>query len=266
MSAAPKSGLGRGLAAILPTAESSEKDLLSAHERVLHSLVEAGLDQLAAVGRLDLVAYLHLPRHDEPVLFLRKPDLATLSPTRAYRLFARFIQASRAGTNEGTFTQDAMVAVFVRTPGAASDGVHFVGRTDGVIDQADLPALRATTHTFAAICNQYVAGTPHDLVTPRLVIELGDGGTTVHVAPSTGLRAGRSMAADPQEAVVRAVLDAANSSLGYRDAREVLLGDERAVLVVLVAPDGTPRPGFVVSEDDLLQSTATATMRALAGR
>jgi hypothetical protein len=266
VSAAPRSGLGRGLAAILPTAESSEREQLSDHERVLHSLVDAGLDQLAQTTRLDLLAYLHLPRHDEPVLFLRTPALATLSPTRAYRLFARFAQASRSGANEGTFTQDGTVTVFLRTPGPASDGVHFLGRTDAVIDQASLPALRATTQTYAAICNQHTAGTPADLGTPRLVVELNDDATTVHVTAGPDHGEGRATAVDPMEAVVRAVLAASPGGLTYLDAREVLLGTARAVLVVLAGPDGSPRPGFVVSEDDLLQATAVATRRALTGR
>jgi hypothetical protein len=266
VSAAPKSGLGRGLAAILPTAESSEKEQLSDQQRVLHSLVDAGLDQLGAAAKLDLLAYLHLPRHDEPVLFLRTPPLATLSATRAYRLFARFAQASRSGANDGTFTQDGIVTVFVRTPGAAADGVHFFGRAESVIEQATLPTLRATAHIYATICNQYAAGTPDDLGTPRLVVEIADAGTTVRIAEGPGHRDGEAKADDPQEAVVRAVLASATSALTYRDAREVLLGTARAVLVVLGAADGTPRPGFVVSEDDLLQATATATMRAITGR
>lgn len=266
MSGAPRGGLGRGLAAILPTAESTEKEQLSGHERVLHSLVDAGLDQLAATTRLDLLAYLHLPRFDEPVLFLRRPELSTLSPSRAYRLFARFVQASRAATHEGTFTQDSTVTVFLRTSGTTSDGIHFLGRSHAVIDPAAVAALRTTTHTFATICNQYVAGMPTDLVTPGLVVELGDAGTTVHVAGGDTLRPARVMATDPQEAVVRAVLESSNSSLVYRDAREVQLGDERAVLVVLAEANGTPHPGFVLTDDDLLQSTAAATMRALTGR
>lgn len=265
MSAVPKSGLGRGLAAILPTAESSEKEQLSDDERVLHRLVDAGLDQLAETAKLDLLAYIHLPHGGEPVLFLRTPPLTNLSPTRAYRLFARFDDAVRSGAPEGNFAQDGYTGGFLRTGGAASHGVHVLARLDTVINEAALPALRATVETYGAICHQYVAGTPADLVSPRLVVELNEAGTTVEVAADGGRRAGRAMAADPQEAVVRAVLDAAASDLTYRDAREVLLGPARAVLVVLRGADGSPRPGFVVSEDDLLQATATAAIRAITG-
>lgn len=261
-----KGGLGRGLAAILPTAESSEKEQLSDVERVLHRLVDAGLDQLADTTKLDLLAYIHLPHGGEPVLLLRTPPLTNLSPTRAYRLFARFDEAVRSGLPEGTFAQDGYAGMFQRTVGTASDGVHVLARLDAVINEAALPALRATVQTYGAICHQYVAGTPDDLVVPRLVVELSDAGTTVQVVAGADRRAGQAMATDPQEAVVRAVLDSAQSDLAYRDAREVLLGSARAVLVVLRAPDGAPRPGFVVSEDDLLQATATAAIRALTGR
>src|SRR5262245_66572953 len=102
MIGAQKSGLGRGLAALIPTAERTEREHLNPEERVLHSLVHAGLDQLEATTALDLSAYLHLPRYDEPTLYLRKPELATMTPTRTYRLFSRIVQAVRGGANEGT--------------------------------------------------------------------------------------------------------------------------------------------------------------------
>lgn len=272
MIGAQKSGLGRGLAALIPTAERTERESLSPEARVLHSLVHAGLDQLDTVLPLDLSLYLHLPRYDEPTLFLRRPELATLTPTRAFRLFSRIVHAMRTGSAEGTFTQDSMVAVYLRTEGQVSDGLHVFGRDNAVVDAAALPALRTTARTFATICNQFAAGTPTDLVTPRLVVELGDGGTTVRIGPGAGEgqagqdQTGEATAADAQEAVVRAVLQASRSSLRYREAREVSVENGRAVLVVLSDDTGTPRPGFVVSNEDMLQATATATIRAIAGR
>jgi hypothetical protein len=267
MIGAQKGGLGRGLAALIPSAERSERELLNPEARVLHSLANAGLDQLEATTPLDLSAYLHLPRHDEPTLFLRRPELATSTPTRVYRLFSRIVQAVRGGATEGTFTQDSLIAVFLRTPGAMSDGLHVLGRESGVIDAAALPGLRTTARTFATICNQFAAGNPTDLETPRLVVELGDDGTTVHVsAPSGEGHTGVATASEAQEAVVRAVLQASDSAFGFREAREVPVENGRAVLVVLADESGAPRPGFVVSGDDVLQATASATVRAIAGR
>ena len=70
---------------------------------------------------------------------------------------------------------------------------------------------------------------------------------------------------DAPEAVVRAVLAAAGSTLEFREARETPINGTRAVLVVLSDDRGMPHPGFVVSEDDLIQATATAALRAIYG-
>ena len=81
-----------------------------------------------------------------------------LTAVRAYRLFNHFDRAVRSGANEGTFTFDDTVVIFLRTLGAHSDGFHFIGRTDGVIEPRALGVVRATTHSFATICNQFVSG------------------------------------------------------------------------------------------------------------
>jgi hypothetical protein len=232
---------------------------------VLHSLVNAGLDQLDAIASLDVSAYLHLPRYDEPTLYLRRPELASLTPTRAYRLFSRLVQAVRGGANEGTFTQDALVAIYLRTPGQLSDGVHVIGRENAVIESSTLPPLRTSARIFATISNQFAAGTPTDLATPRLMVELGEEGTTVTASGADDDATGSATADDAQEAVVRAVLQATRSDYAYREAREVTVENGRAVLVVLSDESGAPRPGFVVSGEDVLQATATATVRAITG-
>jgi hypothetical protein len=191
-----------------------------------------------------------------------------LSAAKAYRLFNRFDRAVRSGAHEGTFTFEGMVVVFVRTQGRHSDGFHFVGRAEGVIDRRSLAVIRASTRSFATICNQFVSGTPTDLPVPRLVVELDGGNTSVSVTIDTGdgePRTARAMADDASEAVVRAVLAASGSTLEFREARETPINGTRAVLVVLSDERGVPRPGFVVSDEDLLQATATATLRAIHG-
>jgi hypothetical protein len=263
-----RGGLGRGLAALIPTAESSEHDALTAQERMLHSLVNAGLDQLDETMPLDLAAYLHLPHHGEPMLYLRRPRIGTLTPSRAYRLFSRIVQAVRGGATEGTFSQDDYVAVFLRTPGAHSDGLHVLGREHAVVDASTLPAVRVTARTFATITNQAIANPPADVVAPRLLVELGTAGTTVRIVETPGAEFsdGEATTLDAQEAVVRATLVAAGSSLAYQEAREVPTEAGRAVLVVLTDAASVPHPGFVVSSDDVLQATALATVRAITGR
>jgi hypothetical protein len=264
----PRSGLGRGLAALIPTAETAEQAELNGEDQLFFNLVQGGLDQIENHTRVDLLAYVHQPHHDESSLFLRRPGLDVLSAAKAYRLFNRFDRAVRSGANEGTFTFDGMVVVFVRTQGRHSDGFHFVGRADGVIDPRSLAVIRASTHSFATICNQFVSGLPTDLPVPRLVVELDGGNTSVSVTLDSGEgepRTGRATADDAPEAVVRAVLAATGSTLEFREARETPINGTRAVLVVLSDDKGVPRPGFVVSDEDLLQATATAALRAIHG-
>ena len=265
---APRSGLGRGLASLIPTAETAEQAELNSEDQLFYNLVQGGLDQIEAHTKVELLAYVHHPHHDESNLFLRRPGLDVLSAAKAYRLFNRFDRAVRSDANEGTFTFDDMVVVFIRTPGRHSDGYHFVGRTGGIIDPRTLGVLRASTHSFATICNQFVSGAPAGLPMPRLVVELDGANTAVVVTLDGGegdSTSGRATANDAAEAVVRAVLEASNSQLEFREARETPINGTRAVLVILSDERGIPRPGFVISDEDLLHATATATLRAIHG-
>lgn len=261
-----RGGLGRGLSSLIPTAETIEHAELSHYEQVLHSLINSGLDQIDRVASCDLLAYAHLPLHDEPSLVLRKPAIANLSSMRAFRLFSRVDRAITSEAEQGSFTVDGTAVVFTRTAGTRSAGVHFVGRAGTVLDRRALTLIRAISRSFATICNQYEAGVPEDLPTPRLVVEIEGGETGVEAtitgpggAPSTA----RAAAAEAIEAVARAVLEAYGSELSFRDAREIPINGSRAVLVMLTDHRGVPHPGFVMSDDDLLQATAAATLRAI---
>ena len=254
------------MAALIPTAETAEHADLSTDDQLFYNLVQGGLDQIDGHAKPDLLAYVHQPHNDEPGLFLRRPGLDVLSAAKAYRLFNRFDRAVRSGANEGTFTFDDTVVIFLRTVGAFSDGYHFIGRSSGIIDPRTLGVVRASTHSFATICNQFVSGAPEGLPVPRLVVELDTTGTSVVVTLDTGeeqARTARATANDAAEAVVRAVLGATGSPFEFRETRETPINGTRAVLVVLSDERGIPRPGFVVSDDDLLQVTATATLRAI---
>src|SRR4029079_7934510 len=205
------SGLGRGLAALIPTAETAEHADLSTEDQLFYNLVQGGLDQIDAHAKADLLAYVHQPHNDEPSLFLRRPGLDVLTAAKAYRLFNRFDRAVRSGANEGTFTFEDMVVIFLRTLGTHPDGFHFVGRTDGIIEPRTLGVVRATAVSFASICNQFMSGVPSDLPVPHLVVELAGSSTSVVVTLDPGdpeSPSARATASDAAEAVVRAVLGA----------------------------------------------------------
>jgi hypothetical protein len=66
---APRSGLGRGLAALIPDAETAEHADLSAEDQLFYNLVQGGLDQIDGHAKADLLAYVHQPHNDDPSLF-----------------------------------------------------------------------------------------------------------------------------------------------------------------------------------------------------
>lgn len=264
-----RSGLGRGLASLLPTAETATQTELGRDEQMLHALATRGLDQIHVTAGADLLAYVHVPHHDDATVVMRSPTLDRLTPTRAFRLFSRFDRAIASGAAEGSFSFEGMIVVFMRTTGSLTSGVHFVGREGAVFDSRSLARIRASARSFGTICNQHAAGAPEDLPALRLVVEITDGGTAVTVTYTDQLgheRSGRGMANDASSAVVQAVLAATGSPLAFTSAREDPINGTRAVLVVLGDERGVPHPGFVVTDDDPLQATATATLRAIQGR
>ncbi len=177
---APRSGLGRGLASLLPTAETSPPEL-GRDERMLYALATRGLDQIDTAANADLLAYIHVPHHDDATVILRTPALEQLSATRAFRLFSRFDRAIASGAAEGSFSFEGIIVVFMRTTGSLSSGVHFVGREGAVFDARSLARIRASARSCGTICHQHAAGTPEDLPRLRLVVEITDSGTAVTV-------------------------------------------------------------------------------------
>src|SRR6202035_2399459 len=76
-------GLGaRGVVDVRRRARLTERAL------VLQRVVYAGLDSLRLVLAPDLCACLHAVKGQNPQLYLRSPDLATLSATEAFTLFS----------------------------------------------------------------------------------------------------------------------------------------------------------------------------------
>ena len=124
----PRSGLGRGLAALIPTAEPIDQPTLSDDEQILHNLVQSGLDQLAGQINADVLGYLHLPNgslDDDAVLFMRRPSLDSLPPAGAFRLFLRLQGAAAGDTSEGTFCFDDTNVLFVRTASSTRGWIAF---------------------------------------------------------------------------------------------------------------------------------------------
>ena len=74
---------------------------------------------------------------------------------------------------------------------------------------------------------------------------------------------GTAVAYSPEEAVAKAVIIALAPGHRFDNLRTINVGTRSAVLVVAHDPGGALRLGLAISDGDVLQTTAVATMRAL---
>jgi hypothetical protein len=165
----PQSGLGRGLAAIIPTladldappARPKRRPRRSGAEALLGALVEepaapaddpeavhvpppsavrklrddlvgALLDGLANTMALDLCAYLHAAAGEAPHLFLQAPSLDAIGPDRAYTLFDTLRVDLEAGRSDPDLATAGFHGVSVATVGDGSRGLWALARVDDV--------------------------------------------------------------------------------------------------------------------------------------
>jgi hypothetical protein len=95
---------------------------------VVQHLAYAALDALRVVVPLDLCAYLHVTDGDGPQLYLRTPDLSSMTAAQAFDVFTALrdaVDGDEATTSRcriGRFD-----AVAIRTKGPRSSGVFVVG-------------------------------------------------------------------------------------------------------------------------------------------
>ena len=265
MSATTRAGLGRGLAALIPSAEQLERRSFSPSQRLLDRLVNAGFDLLQDGNNLGICAYLHVPHDDEPFLFLRSPSLDSLTPTRAFRLMHGIAMASNLAGAENAFVCDGLQARSITTHGPASDGLHVVARSRGRFDSGSAQIVGEICRSFGQLAHQVQGGSGRSLPSSRLVVTRGPDDTVVEVVVSDGAanHIGHGHAGDPPTAVTHAVIDAIGTGHRHIDTRILPVDNHRAVLVVLRDLQGELRLGVTMAGDDLLQAAADAAVRAI---
>lgn len=265
MGSTSQAGLGRGLAALIPSAQQLERRHLSPTERLLDQLVSAGFDLLAEQADLALCAYLHAPHAGDPHLFLRAPAFESLTPTSAFRLFHQIAMLTNLDDDEGEYPWEGRTAHFLRTHGRRSDGLHVVAPMAGAFEPAARRVVREVCRAFGAVAHQVHAGDDDDLPTPHLVLTTGTEGVaveaTVHDVDTT--RIGRGRAERRPDAVARAVLDAMAPTLQLVDVRVLASDPVQAVLVVLTDDEDRLRLGVATVETEDTDATALATLRAV---
>lgn len=222
--------------------------------------IYAGLDALLSVVPLDLCAYLHLPSHGGPQLYLRRPDLSSLDSSAAFTLFGALRDAAASEQPE----IPGYNAVFVATAGAGSRGLHAIGRRDAKLDDHERGVADALCRATAAVAHA-MESTQKRFEPARVGVEItGDiVVATAEVYAGDERWSGRAERPTPHEAVCAAVLDAVRPDVALTAAKPVDVGDGKAA-VVLVEGAGAQRLGSALyqPDGDPLFAFAVATLEA----
>lgn len=259
-----KRGLGRGLTSLIPGAEQIERASLTPQEQLFRNLVDAGLDLIDELVQPEISAYLHAPHDDDPILQLRRPPLSALTPSTAFRLMHTIAQLTNRPEPSGVFTYDGMTGAYVRSQGPVSDGLHVFASHGLDAGSQEVEQATRVARAFGAVCHQF--STPAvDEATPELVVSVGDDETLVEatVRQDGEERVGRASSTEATEAVATAILSARGAPYALEEIRDVELESGRAVVAVLTHEDGFLRLGLAITDRDLLQTAAIATLRAL---
>jgi hypothetical protein len=234
---------------------------------VQQRVVYAGLDALRLVLAPDLCACLYSGRGQSPQLYLRAPELATLSATEAFTLFGGLrdlLEATDISDAGGTVA--GYTAITRATSGEASRAVWAVGRWDGSFDAYEEEVADGLVKAAGAVAHAIDEAAAPDEATGAIRISLDAHGERVHAqvwVPVAG--SVHTAAADgpsPTTAVANATLATVNPALKLGSVAEDVIDGERAVLVLVRDASGHAGLGSALCGDDLLRAVATAAYRA----
>ena len=298
----PQSGLGRGLAAIIPTLadldapaprprrsrrrggvaallgtpadepeapEPPPASAPSAVRKLRDDLVGALLDGLANTMALDLCAYLHEGPGEAPHLFLQAPSLDAIGPERAYTLLNTLRVELEAGRSDAELATAGFRGVGVATVGDGSRGLWAVARTDGISVPEREVATRFCRSFGRAVHQLDGAAAPATTMATPVRVQAHRSLDTVlaevEVRVADQIRPGHGRAATRVEAITRAVLVAAGRHVDFRYASEVAHEGEHAAVVLLEGQDHAVALGSALSPEPGGVATAQAAIRALDG-
>ena len=234
----------------------------------VQSVAYAGLDALLSVMPLDLCAYLHVGEELGPQLYLRRPMLAELDPSDAFRLFST-LRDRLDGVEDGVVqarvdTFESMVAV---TSGPRSRGLWVAGRRDGELDSSESTLATNLAQSIMRVCHLAESTTRSSVAATvvRVAVDTTDTGAHAEVALDHpgGISVGAGTGATPIVAVAWATLDALDASLKLVAAAEDGIDQSRAVLALIRDDQGRSAVGAALSDDGSLRAAAEATVTAV---
>jgi hypothetical protein len=242
---------------------------------VVQDLAYAALDALRATEALDLCAYLHTREGDGPQLYLRAPDLASMTAAHAFDVFTALRDAvDHAEPDVATRCRIGRFdAVAVRSVGERSSGVFFVGREGEALADDRLGTVEAVCRALGQAGQLVEEAAPEGRpVAPapivRVDVAVGDGAVEAAVVllVDGAEREGRGRAPVTLEAVALATLDAAAPDVKLGGVADADVAGERVVAVLLRDTEDRSALGSALVEGDPVRATAAATLDALAHR
>lgn len=234
-------------------------------EQLFATIVEAAFDLIDELGHISLLLYLHAPHKDQPVLFLRSPQLSTLDPSETFRLMHTVTMLSNGRKPTAAFRHGDLDGHYVRSSGPKSDGLFVFG---GIQGAETARRITSVAQAFSRVLHQFHLDDDPDVTNASApIISLGTDGGGIRIEATVRrdgrYSIGRATAAHPNEAVARAVMDAIAPLYEFDEIRTLDLGRRSAVLAVLRDERRFLRLGLAISAGDLLRTTALATQRAI---
>lgn len=255
--------------------------MTSERELVVQTLAYAALDTLRYAIPLDLCAYLHVVDGDGPQLYLRAPDLSSMTAPQAFDVFTALRDTlgpavARPGEDEDEREVEGegervrigrYDAVAVRSSGARSRSVFVVGREESPLDDTEIAliddmcaAMSLATHTVEDTGR---APTP---VLSAIGVRIDDGMARAELTftLATGLTAsGAAEAPATTDAVALAVLEALAPGRKLGEVTEGMVSGERVMIALVRDDEGRATIGTATVANDPLRAAALATANAV---
>lgn len=233
-------------------------------DHLFSTLVNATFDLIEEMGTsISLLVYLHAPHNDQPLLFVRKPDLAHLSATETFRLMHTVTMLSNGRKPAAAFRHGDLSGHYNRTTGERSDGLFVFGPIQAPDDAARVTAV---SRAFARVLHQFHLEDDDVSIENRPVVDVQPVGqlmqASISMTRGTLTLRGTATAQDAEQAVARAVISASTPGYGFDEVRRIEVGTRSAVLVVARDTSQGLRLGLAISDGDILHTVALAARRA----
>ena len=245
----------------------------SERELVVQTLAYAALDVLRYAIPLDLCAYLHVVDGDGPQLYLRAPDLSSMTAPQAFDVFTALrdtLGESDAPGDGERVRIGRYDAIAVRSTGARSRSVFVVGREDSPLDDTEIAliddmcaAMSLATHTVEDTGSAATTTAP---VLSAIGVRLDDGVARAELSftlPTGVTVSGAADAPATTDAVALAALDALAPGRKLGEVTEGLVSGERVMIALVRDDESRATIGTAVVANDPLRAAALATANAV---